>query len=131
MEIEVCPLCGSKPEVDYACGDYFIHCSDGCSSPCCDHPNQGTTVLCWNDWARWTRQSKNITALRVLLTKNISYFEKFKSMTIEEMARFFTARACCDLCIHHDFDDGHNNGLCADEKCYSGHLDWLNHPVGE
>lgn len=45
-----CPICHVVPELLYACGDYFVYCSDGCPAPMCDHPSEDTTVHSWNEF---------------------------------------------------------------------------------
>ena len=53
MRVLRCPICQHDAKVQYACGDYFIHCSGGCQAPMCDHATKGTTIIAWNDWAKW------------------------------------------------------------------------------
>lgn len=48
-----CPICHVAPKIGYACGDYFMHCTDGCPSPACDHAAETTTACAWNDWVAW------------------------------------------------------------------------------
>lgn len=58
-ELRPCPICGAKAKVGYACGDYFVHCSEGCTSPMCDHPSIQQTIDHWNSWAdKWAKEKK-------------------------------------------------------------------------
>jgi hypothetical protein len=57
-ELKKCPICHEQAKIGYACGDYFAHCSDGCPSPMCDHPNENTTACSWNDWAKWYEKNR-------------------------------------------------------------------------
>lgn len=56
--LEQCPICHAEAKVGYACGDYFMYCSEGCPSPACDHPSESTTICSWNDWAKWYRNRR-------------------------------------------------------------------------
>lgn len=51
-----CPICKKSARIGYACGDYFVYCSDGCISPMCDHPALDTTRNHWNSWATAMKQ---------------------------------------------------------------------------
>lgn len=46
-----CPICKKSARIGYACGDYFVYCSDGCISPMCDHPAVDDTIEEWHCWA--------------------------------------------------------------------------------
>lgn len=48
-----CPICKSDAVLGYVCGDYFVHCTDDCPAPMCDHANTSTTKLAWQDWSKW------------------------------------------------------------------------------
>ena len=50
QELYNCPLCKRVPMMGYACGDYFVHCTDHCAAPMCDHPAREATVSYWNHW---------------------------------------------------------------------------------
>lgn len=60
-ELRQCPICHVLPKIMYACGDYFIHCSDGCPAPMCDHSSDNATTCSWNDWVEWYERN-TITA---------------------------------------------------------------------
>lgn len=47
-KIYSCPICNKVPKIFYACGDFFVYCSDGCLSPMCDHPSKESTIREWN-----------------------------------------------------------------------------------
>lgn len=53
IKLSDCPLCKNKPEIGYAFGEYFVHCSDKCPSPGCFHAGDTITACSWNDWAEW------------------------------------------------------------------------------
>jgi hypothetical protein len=61
-----CPICNVKPKMGYACGDYFMNCSDGCPSPMCDHASKEFTV---QDWNAWVLLEKEKTAIRAALAQ--------------------------------------------------------------
>ena len=54
-----CPICHVIPDLDYACGDHFMHCTDECKAPMCDHASRKGTVDHWNGWVEeyWQRNS--------------------------------------------------------------------------
>lgn len=54
MPIE-CPICHQTPEIQYACGDWFLYCSDHCLSPMCDHATPAQAISEWNRWCIWFR----------------------------------------------------------------------------
>ena len=49
-KLRECPICHVTPDLDYACGDYFVHCTDECKAPMCDHASRKETVDHWNGW---------------------------------------------------------------------------------
>ena len=58
LKLLPCPFCHAQAKIGYACGDYFVHCSDRCPSPMCDHASESTTVCSWNDWAEWYEKNR-------------------------------------------------------------------------
>lgn len=67
-KLEPCPICHAEAKVGYACGDYFMYCSEGCPSLMCDHPSESTTICSWNDWAKWYRNRRAATEANEPLT---------------------------------------------------------------
>lgn len=57
-KLKVCPICHTSPKIGYACGDYFVYCSDGCLSPMCDHASENAATCSWNDWAEWYEKNR-------------------------------------------------------------------------
>jgi len=75
--ITKCPICKTEAKLQYACGDYFIYCSDGCISPMCDHAGAAQTMEEWERWVAWFRRWKN--------RKIMQPAEPLQPLTLEEL----------------------------------------------
>ena len=52
QDIKVCPVCGQRPEIWYACGEYFVAGTENCRF-CGEftemHSSKEGEVACWNE----------------------------------------------------------------------------------